>query len=322
MRKGETSFRESSNEEVLNDLSERLRRDVTVLATDIGERNVWLPERLAAAAAFEEETLAALGYRVHRQGYVVEGRNVCNLAVEIPGRERSDEIIVIGAHYDTRCGMRRMRSTRRIPNLPGTPGANDNASGVAGVNAFARHFAGARPARTLRLVAFVNEEHPFFQTPLMGSWVYARECRRKRERMVGMISLETLGFFSDRPNSQMYPFPYGIGLPRVGNFIAFLSDSRSRSWRESVVSQFRRATDFPSRALGVPTWIKRIGWSDDWAFWQEGYPAFSVTDTAFLRYRHYHTVDDTPDKLDYAKMAVVLKALMRAVSVIAEDDRA
>ena len=155
----------------------------------------------------------------------------------------------------------------------------------------------------------------------MGSWVYARECRKRNERIVGMISLETIGFFSDEPDSQTYPFPYNIVMPKIGNFIAFLSDLRSRAWRESVVAQFRRATDFPLQTIGVPALVKRIGWSDDWAFWQEGYPGLSVTDTAFLRYKHYHTVDDTPEKLDYAKMAIVLEALMRAVSVIVEHDR-
>ncbi len=303
----------------MSELAAQLRHDVTVLARDIGERNIWLPGKLADAARYEEETLAALGFRVQRQGYQAEGCEVFNLSAEIPGVERPEEIVIIGAHYDTRCGMRRMRSTQRVPGLPGTPGANDNASGIAGVNAFARHFAGARPARTLRFVAFANEEHPFFQTPLMGSWVYARECRRRNERIIGMISLETMGFFSDAPGSQTYPFPYNLVLPKTGNFITFLSNLRSRAWREQVRAQFRQATGFPSQAMAVPALVRRIGWSDDWAFWQEGYPAFSVTDTAFLRYKHYHAVDDTPEKLDYAKMATILEALMCAVAGIVNE---
>ncbi len=300
-------------------LAARLRRDVTALASEIGERNVWLPEQLAAAARYEEETLVALGYPVRRQGFLAEGREVFNIVAELPGRERPDEIVIVGAHYDTRCGMRRMRSTRRVPGLPGTPGANDNASGIAGVNALARHFATSSPARTLRFVAFVNEEHPFFQTPLMGSWVYARECRKRNERIAGMISLDTIGCFSDDPHSQHYPFPYNLFMPGTANFIGFVSNRRSRAWRESLAAEFRRATDFPLQTAGVPALVKRIGWSDDWAFWQEGYPALTVTDTAYLRSRRYHALDDTPEKLDYVKMAIVLEALIHAVSAIAED---
>lgn len=269
---------------------------------------------------FEERCLAEVGHAVRRQGYTAEGRDVFNLEAEVRGVERPDEIVVVGAHYDSRCGMKRMRSTRREPGLPGTPGANDNASGIAGVNEFARRFAGTRPKRTLRMVAFVNEEHPFFQTPLMGSWVYARECRRKNENIVGMISLETMGFFSDEPGSQSYPFPYSLTMPDVGNFIAFLSDRRSAPWRDEIAAHFTRLTDFPLRAVGVPALVKRIGWSDDWGFWQEGYRGFSVTDTAFLRYKHYHATDDTPEKLDYGKMATVLDAVIRAVAIVVGAD--
>ncbi len=180
-------------------LRDALRRDVEVIAGRIGERNlVFRYENLTAAMQFIEDAAAQAGYEVERQTYEAAGKQAVNLAVEIPGSSRADEIVVIGSHYDS---------------VPGCPAANDNATGVAATLALARAFANRSPQRTLRFVWFVNEEPPYFQSARMGSWVYAKACRNRGENVVAMISLETIGYYSDAPNSQHYPFPFGLLYP-------------------------------------------------------------------------------------------------------------
>jgi Zn-dependent M28 family amino/carboxypeptidase len=291
----------------------RLLDDVSMLATTIGERNVWCADKLYAAENFVLQRLTDLGMNCIRHEFEAENVKVRNIEASIRGHSLADEIVVIGAHYDSRCGMEGPRSTERIPGIPGTPGANDNGSGVAAMLEVARQLAGGTYARSVRFVAFVNEEHPFFQTPCMGSRVYAEQCRTLRENVVGMISLETLGYYTDAPFSQTYPFPLNYFYPRTGNFAAFLGNLRSRRFQAGLVKRFRGHTDFPTLSVSLPTPIRRMGWSDDWAFWQEGYPAISITDTAWLRYPHYHTVEDTADKLDYPRMATVVEAAGKAI---------
>lgn len=271
-----------------------LRERVTTLAGTIGERNVLRHGSLEDAARFIEESLARAGYAVERQGYEVRGVTCHNLEAEVPGTDRADEVVVVGAHYDS---------------VLGCPGANDNASGVAALLALAEQFAGRRGARTLRLVAFVNEEPPFFQTARMGSRVYARACRRRGDNVVAMVSLETIGYYSDAKGSQHYPFPFGLLYPSTGDFIGFVGNVSSRALVRTVVGSFRRHARFPSEGGALPGMIPGVGWSDHWAFWKEGYPAVMVTDTAPFRYSHYHTARDTPDKLDYECMARVVASL-------------
>lgn len=282
-------------------LSAELRRDVHELAGVIGERNVEQPEALEAAARFIEESLSRAGYEPRRQSYAV-GRTSChNLEVEIRGG-RSDEIVLVGAHYDS---------------VIGAPGANDNATGVAATLALARRFAGAAPGRTVRFVAFVNEEPPHFQTADMGSVRYARRSRERGDRIVAMLSLETIGYFSDAAGSQAYPPPIGLFYPSTGDFVGFVGDLASRKLLREVIGDFRAHTLFPSEGAALPAVIPGVGWSDHWAFWQEGYRALMVTDTAPFRYPHYHTTSDTPDKVDYERMARVVAGLERVVRRLA-----
>ncbi len=280
-------------------LADALRTDIARLAGEIGERHTRRPRALAAAAAFIEEALAAAGHRVERQEYEVGGVPCANLEVEVAG---GPEVIVVGAHYDT---------------VPGSPGANDNATGVAATLALARAFAGRRPARTLRFVAFVNEEMPYFHTDRMGSFRYARRCRERGERVVGMLSLETIGYYSDEPRSQAYPFPLGLLYPSTGNFVGFVANLRSRAFGRRVASAFRRHARFPCESVATFGGIPGVGWSDHWAFWEAGFPAVMVTDTALFRYPHYHTADDTPDKVDHESLARVVAGLERTVEDLA-----
>jgi Zn-dependent M28 family amino/carboxypeptidase len=204
--------------------------------------------------------------------------------------------------------------------VTGAPGANDNGSGVAGVLALARRFAGKPCARTLRFVAFVNEEPGHFQTELMGSWVYARRCKERGDRIAAMVSLETIGCFFHEPGTQSYPAP-GLGLcyPTTGNFIAFVGDLSSRKLVRRAIGSFRRGAEFPSEGAALPASIPGIGWSDHWAFWQHGYPAIMVTDTAPFRYPHYHLRSDTPEQLDYDSMSRVIFGLEKVVAELAND---
>lgn len=289
-----------------------LERHVRALAEEIGERHVWRYDALERAATYIEDSLRSSLYDVVPQAYEVDidhplltpaQRGVHNLEVEVGGRGRAHEIVVIGAHYDS---------------IPGCPAANDNGSGVAAMLEIARLLADRTFERTLRFVAFVNEEPPFFQTSRMGSMVYAQRCRQRREKVVAMISLETIGYYSDEPASQRYPFPFSLFYPSVGNFIGFIGNLASRRLVRRVVSSFREHTSFPCEGAAVPGWITGIGWSDHWAFWKAGYPALMATDTALFRYPWYHTPQDTVDKIDFERMALVVAGLANVVEDLAQ----
>jgi Zn-dependent M28 family amino/carboxypeptidase len=283
-------------------LESRLRRHVERLADEIGERHVLRPEALHAAERYIGETLRALGYEVSRQAYQAQGVDSANLEVSIAGSGAASEIVLAGAHYDT---------------VPGSPGADDNASGVAAILELARLLRSAKPARTIRLVAFVNEEPPFFFWGEMGSKVYARAARARGDDIRVMLSLEMLGCYSDEKGSQGYPPLLKYFYPAQGNYVAFVSNVRSRHALRGVFEAFRASSDFPAEKLAAPALVPGIGWSDQLSFWREGYPAAMVTDTAFHRYRHYHQPTDTPEKLDYARMAQVVEGLARTLESLA-----
>ncbi len=275
-------------------LAQRLRGHVEALAGRIGERHVRRPAALHAAEAYIRDTWSALGYEVLRQAYDAAGVESANLEIRIGGSERASEIVLAGAHYDT---------------VPGSPGADDNASGVAALLELARLLRATACPRTIRLVAFVNEEPPFFYWGEMGSRVYARAARARGDDIRVMLSLEMLGCFSDEPGSQRYPPPLGLFYPRQGNFIGFVSNLRSRAALRRAVQAFTAHSALPAEKLAAPTFVPGVGWSDQLSFWREDYAALMVTDTAFYRYRHYHQPTDTPERLDYARMAAVVEGL-------------
>jgi len=283
-------------------LRDERRRHVQFLASEIGERNIWQYQNLTAAADFIEKYLTDTGCNVRRQQYQAEGRTCCNIVAEITGTNNPDEIIIVGAHYDS---------------IYSSPGANDNGSAVAAVLAIARAFAKKHPARTLRFVLFANEEPPFFQTDLMGSLVYAKSCRQSGDNIIVMLSLETIGYYSDKPNSQKYPFPFSLVYPSTGNFIGFVGNLSYRKMLHRVVTSFRNNFNFPSQAAAIPEIFPGVTWSDHWSFWRQGYPAIMVTDTAAFRYPHYHTPQDTPDKLDYDCLARVVSGLQVLIAELA-----
>ena len=241
--------------------AERLDTHIRTLSVDIGERNVGrTPASLARAEAYLTEELEELGLAVTREAWMADGVEVANLVVEYPG---SEEIVVVGAHYDS---------------AEGTPGADDNASGVAALLALA---AEVEPGeRTLRLVWFTNEEPPWFHGPDMGSRVHARGAAERGEDIVAMLSLETLAYYRDEPGTQHYPPVVAALYPSEGNFVGFVANRKSQALVRAVTRSFREHAAFPSEGASLPASIEGVGWSDHRSFWEQGYPAVMVTDTA------------------------------------------
>ncbi len=281
----------------------RIEAHVRELAGAIGERNVFRPQALRAAADYIEGTWRAQGYAVSAQTYDAYGVACTNLEVSRPGRARPGEILLIGAHYDT---------------VRGCPGANDNGSGVAAMLELSRHFANLTPAITVRFVAFVNEEPPSFFTGQQGSAVYAKAARGRGDDIRLMVSLETIGCYFDEPGSQRYPPLFRYFFPDRGNFLGLVSDFRSGRALRRMARTFRRHSDFPLEHVATFRWVPGVAWSDHLSFWRCGYRALMVTDTAFYRYRYYHTSEDTPDKLAYPALGRATEGLCRCFTDMAE----
>lgn len=285
-------------------LAENLRAWVTVLADAtggvgrVGNRSTFYPKRFAASAAWIHGQLSSFGYATIREYPVQRGAPVPNFEVEIPGTSSSQEIVIVGAHYDA---------------FQGTPGADDNASGVAACLYLARTFQNQPQRRTLRILFFVNEEPPAFWTEDMGSWVYAKACRARNDNIVAMISVESIGYYSDLPGSQKLLPPMNLLYPTTGNYIAFVSNWSSRALNKRALRIFRETTAFPSEGGSPPGFMPGVGWSDHWSFWQEGYSAMMITDTATFRNPWYHTPLDKPDTLDYDRMSRVVEGIERVV---------
>jgi Zn-dependent M28 family amino/carboxypeptidase len=284
-------------------LAAQLREHVVQLAGEIGERNFDRYRQLDRAAGYISTALEASGCKPELQSYAVWEGSVANIECELLGETTPGEIVVIGAHYDS---------------VEGSPGANDNASGVAALLELAERFGELPRARTLRFVAFANEEPPFFQTPRMGSEVYAERVTKEPGRVVAMLSLETIGCYSDARGSQAYPPIFRWFYPDRGDFIALVANPWSRSLLHQAIRTFRSSgAAVASEGVAAPAFIEGVAWSDQWAFWRRDVPALMVTDTALFRYREYHTAEDTPDRLDYVRMASVVEGLVPVVRELA-----
>ena len=269
------------------------------------EHNVVHYDELEKAARYIEATLASAGYAVGRQEFVADGKTVRNIDATIEPADASDpEVIVVGAHYDS---------------VRGSPGANDNGSGTAAALELARLLRdlGGTSNKRIRFVLFVNEEPPYFRTEAMGSLNYARALAQRRERVVAMYSLETIGFYSSEPGSQAYPAPFGLIFPDRGDFVAFVGLLGSRALVHETIRSFRSHTSFPSIGGVAPGFVPGIAWSDHWAFAEQGFQAVMITDTAPFRYPHYHRPSDTPDKVDTDSLARLVKGIERVIRDLA-----
>jgi len=285
---------------------DRLHAHVVALATSIGARSTSAPAGLARAATYVSDSLASAGYPVTHETFRADGTLCENLVVERPGAALRREVVVIGAHYD---------------GVLDKPAANDNASGTAAVIELARAFANETLPRTVRFVAFTNEEPYHFQTDTMGSVVNARRARARADDIVAMVSLETVGYYDTRPGSQHYPPPLGMIYPDRGDFIAFVGNDAMVGLVRSAIGAFRARTRFPSEGVALPERTPGVGWSDHWSYWQSGYPAIMVTDSAPYRDPNYHRHSDTADKLDYDRMTRVVGGLVDVVRHLASAPR-
>jgi Zn-dependent M28 family amino/carboxypeptidase len=285
-------------------LAENLRAHVEQLAGEIGERNVFCPQALEAAAAYIERQWREQGYVVERLAYEVLGVPCSNLEITHVGGARKNEILLLGAHYDT---------------VLGSPGANDNASGVAALVEISRLLSAVRPAMTVRFVAFVNEEAPFFGAQEQGSMTYAEAARRRGDDIRLMASLETVGYYSSEPGSQTYPPLFGLFYPDHASFIGVVSNFGSWGALRRFAAAFRANSDFPLETAATFPFVPGVSWSDHRSFWLQGYRAVMITDTAFYRYRHYHAATDTPDKLAYPEFAAVTTGLYDAFLELARN---
>ena len=275
-------------------LAARLRRHVETLAAS--QRNT----DLETPAQYIETAFAAHGLGPARHEFRSGERTVRNVEVGAT----SGSIVLVGAHYDT---------------VPGSPGADDNASGVAALIELAGVL--GKEGLPIRFVAFANEEMPYFLSEEMGSWRSARRSRERGETVRAMLSLEMLGYYRDTPRSQTYPPPLGLLYPDRANFIAFVGDLGARHLVRRAVGLFRKHAQFPSEGVAAPSFVPGVTWSDHWSFRRHGFPAVMVTDTAFNRYPHYHLPSDTPEKLDYERLARVTLGLAGVLRELAAENR-
>jgi Peptidase family M28 len=292
-----------TREDVL--LRDRLKDHVATISA--GERNIAHHEGLERTAQYLESALRGFGYAIGWQTYTVKGKDVRNVEalIEAADSDTSPETIVVGAHYDSAVG---------------TPGASVNATGTAAVLELSRLLRDlqGRSKKRIRFAFFALKEPPHFQTSDMGSLRYARALAAREERVTAMYSLDSLGYYSSERGSQRYPPLLDLVLPDRGDFVAFLGPLGSRPLASESLRLFRSYTQFPS-FMGVgPGFIPGLAGSDHWAFAQQGFPAIVVTDTAGLRYPHYHRPTDTPDKVDIAKLTRVVKAMEGAIRVLAK----
>lgn len=285
------------------ELADRVRRHVHTLATVIGPRSLRQPDALQRAGDYIEQELRRAGHSPQDQPFAAAGRQVRNIEVELPGTATPERIVIVGAHYDT---------------IPTSPGANDNGSGVAALLELAREYSGLPQPSTVRFVAFVNEEPPYFMTAEMGSLVYAQRCKQRSEHIAAMYSLETIGYYSTAEGSQQYPAPFHLLFPSTGHFIAMVSNFRSTALLRRTLAAFRSRSTLPAIGSPAPEGIPGVGWSDHQSFWRQGFPALMLTDTAPFRYPYYHSGEDTPDKLDYEAIGRLVCGMTNVIARVAE----
>lgn len=280
----------------------RLQETVQTLANDIGPRTLsGYARNLDRARIFLKKRLKKQGYTVHEQSFTVHSDTTSNLYVQLPGQ--LNERVIIGAHYDTHRN---------------TPGADDNASGVAVLLELARRLQGKSFERPISLVFFTNEEKPYHRPPHRGSFRYAHRLKSQAVPVRVMVSLEMLGYYTHKPNSQHYlSVPLSYMLPKTGHFLAFVGKFEQRPLLRDGIRYFRKKRAFPSYGMALPGQIPQLRRSDHGPFWALGYPAFMLTDTANFRNPNYHRQTDTPDTLDYEAMARITDGIEEMVEAFA-----
>jgi len=317
-------------------LPEQLRQTVTALSEEIGERNCYRRENLKRAAVWIEHALGEAGYQVQRQTFHLVGQrfkcddqDVWNIVAELPGTSKADQIIIVGAHYDSRAAMTSWHEHQDVlPDQRGTPGANDNGSGVAAVLALARQLAGRRQPRTVRFCFWVNEEPPFYHTTdidAMGSYVSASHSRQRHEDIRAVISFDVAGCYSPQPRSKrgtvLDLLASSAGLPHTSDYVAFLAVDPNGPLVKRCADAYTSHSRIALRTVILTYVSPLVSWSDDWSYGRFGYPAFCVTDTAFLRSDHYHEISDTAERMDFAPFADVVWGVGYVLHDLAASDQ-
>lgn len=283
--------------------AERLQDHLKMLTKTIGERSVLLPKNLKKTQEYIETFYQDIGIPVHCESYPYRNYTVANVVAEISFCDTPTKQYLVGAHYDS---------------VAGTVGADDNASAIAVQLETARQLNALKGNLELDLavkfVSFTLEEPPAFGTRHMGSRVYALKAWKQKEQIDGMICLEMVGYTCHDPGCQSYPFPLMfLGYPKQGNFIGIVGNSSSKGFTEALYRTFCRNPNLPVVKLTVPLGgylLPSVRLSDHSSFWDRGYKAVMITDTAFFRNPHYHRASDTMDRLDYGFMAQLVKSLL------------
>jgi Zn-dependent M28 family amino/carboxypeptidase len=269
------------------------------LSVTIGERSIYRPDALKAAEDYVYGRFADLGYAPRRQTFICMREEVANV---IAGEPNPDGYYILGAHFDT---------------VSGSPGADDNASGVAVLLEAARLAREIAPPKPWVFIGFTTEEPPSFHTPYMGSAVYARQARKDDHKILGMLCLESVGYFRHEPGSQTLPLPLKyMGYPTTGNFIGLISDRRSKPLLRDLEKALHSGCRLPVATLSVPLGgylLPEVRLSDHANFWDQGYPAVMLTDTAFMRNPHYHTPGDRLETLDLDAMVELTLGLVNFI---------
>ncbi len=282
---------------------QNIEKHLRILTVDIGERSVFNWENHSRARDYIQETFEALKLEPFLETYDYRGNAVSNVVAEIKRGPNPSRLFIVGAHYDT---------------VHGTPGADDNGSGVSVLLELAsnlqKNLALLPEDLVVRLVAFALEEPPVFSTPYMGSRVHAKAARERNEKIEGMICLEMVGYTCHQEGCQPYPFPLNfMNYPKVGDFIGIVGNFSSRRFTASLLSAFEKNENLPAISLSVPFngWVlPAVRLSDHSSFWDKGFKAVMITDTAFFRNPHYHLPTDTMDKLDMPFMAELVRSLL------------
>jgi Zn-dependent M28 family amino/carboxypeptidase len=283
------------------DVKTRLKAHLEYLSVQLGDRSLYRPQNLKAAEAYVYQGFLQAGYQPQRQTFICQRLEVSNI---IAGDQDPGGYYLLGAHFDT---------------VAGTPGADDNASGVAVLLEVARLARGLTLPRPWTFVGFTTEEPPAYFTPYMGSRVYAKGARQQREKILGMLGLEMVGYYTQTPGSQSLPLTLRfLGYPTTGNFIALVSDRRSKPLMARLEAAIKAGCRLPVATLAVPMGghlLPEVRLSDHANFWDEGYPAVMLTDTAFMRNPNYHGPGDVMEKLDLEAMVELTLGLVHFLSI-------
>jgi peptidase M28-like protein len=280
-------------------LRNALREHVNALAVDIGPRTPLNGDSLVRAAKYIRSVFEEAGLPVREQDYQYYDQRVTNVLATHPTAAGASAYYIVGAHYDT---------------VPGTPGADDNASAVAVMLELAQRLSHKRLKAPVLFAAFTLEEPPAYLTGHQGSRIFVRSCRTSGAHVLGALILEMVGFTAPR---QHYPYlSRWPGYPAEGNFIGIIANWRSWRVGRAVLRGFRKNTALPVESLFLPfngRLLPETRLSDHASFWDAGLPALMITDTAFFRNPNYHLPSDTIDTLDLTFMAELVKSLELAL---------